>query len=382
MNEVTKGKKKREWRKGLFALIRPAVRLVARVFFGASTKVYRHIEGPYLVIGNHTYIADAMLMGAAFREPLHIVAASATLASSGWGRVVRFLADPIPVDKAGMDVKGIKRMLSEARAGHSIGLFPEGNITIDGSPLPFDRAVAKLAKQLRLKVVLYRIERGYLKKPKWAECKRKGRVCGSVTDVIEVDEVAALSVDELYERIRRGIDYDVVAAQKAAPVAFPAKRLAAGIERLLYYCPECGEKGDFQIEKDDFRCAHCGHMYHVDEYGFIENAPFDNTEDWNRWQLARVRKEEAVETFGVEGKLVHVGEKNVVGVGLLAATETGVGIGGRAAAYDEIEGVVLHDCNNLLLTVGGEEYRFVPDDRHANVMPLLTVIEDRIGKRQ
>ena len=365
---------KKEWRRVLFALLRPWVRLVARLWFGASTEVYKG-RGPYLVLANHSYIADAMLVGAAFREPLHIVAAAATLHSGAGGRLVAALADPIPVDKAGMDIKGLRRMLAEAKAGHSIGLFPEGNITIDGSPLPIDRSVAKLAKQLRLNVVLYRVEGGYFKHPKWAKTVRKGRVRGRVVDVISAEEAADATVEQLYARIMAGISYDAFDAPW--PDAWRGKRLAEGIERLLYYCPRCRVGAGFTAEGDAFVCRHCGAQYHIDALCRTD-GPYVDTAAWNAWQQEMALSEADTAGWATDGVLFEVDTHAEVARGALRIDDVGVHVGTFAMAYDTLNGAVLHDCNHLLLTCGGCQYRFVPDDWHANVLPTLYVIKARI----
>lgn len=369
---------KREWRKTFFACIRPLVRCTARVFFGASTKVYRHIQGPYVVLGNHSSVADAMLAGAAFVEPLHIVAASATIQGTKMGRVVNALAAPIAVDKTGMSIASIRTLLQEAKAGHSIGLYPEGNITTDGSMMPYDKSVSKLLKQLKLPVVLYRTQGGYLKKPKWAYYANRGRVIARVTRVLSADEVAQTDVDTLYHIVQQGIGYDAYQAQRLDPIAYKGKRKAPGIGRLLYLCPHCLQAGHFVAKGNEFCCANCHTRYTIDDYGFIAGGPFVDTIGWNRWQHERFAML-PYDEIGVEGALFDALSTHRVPVkGTLSVDNSAVSIGDWRQEYAAIRGVALHGANQLLLSVDKMQYRFVPSDKNANVLPLLATIKSKL----
>ena len=371
----------KEWQYYLFAAIRPLVRAVARCRFGATTRVYRDIKGPCLVLGNHTYIVDAMLMGAAFVPPLHFVSASVTVRNTAMGRLVARLAAPIPVNKACMDIGGLRRIMAEAKAGHSIGLYPEGNITIDGSPLPFDRSLAKLAKQLRLPVVLYRTTGGYLSKPKWAYHFRHGHVRGEVARALTAEEVAATSIDDLYAMFVDVLGVDAYAEQNRCRVAYKGRRKAEGIQRLLYYCPACHGVGNFVAKGDAFTCQACGHTYTYDDYGYIQNSPFATTVQWNAWQQSLYLQGD-VDTYRVAGHLFDCDHpREDCYEGTLALCADALCIGDKSIALDALDGIVLHDANQLLLSVGKTQYRFVPDDANANVLPLLYVIQHRKGQR-
>ena len=371
--------KKREWRKGLFAFLRPAIRLVARVFFGASTEVYREVKGPYLVIGNHTCVADAMLVCVAFREPLHIVASAATMNKGAAGRLLRAVGDPILIKKTAMDLQAIRRMLGEAKAGHSIALFPEGTITIDGSPSPVDISVAKLAKQLKLPIALYRIEGGYFRKPKWAKHQRRNRVYGKLVEMIPAEEAATMPIEELYARIMAVVGYNPYEQPFDIPTP-PAKRMAEGAERLLYYCPKCIGKGDFVPKGNTFRCSNCGAEYTIDEQCRFDAGP-KNTSDWNKWQTRLAEERADKEDFAVEGALWDILQNTVVETGTLAATAEGVTMGGRTIAYAQIDGVALYGHNQILLTADGVDYRFVPTAESANVITLIAAIRHRKEKK-
>ena len=378
---IIMAKQGREWRKYLFAAIRPVVRAVARCRYGAGTRVYRDIKGPCIVLGNHSYIVDAMLMGAAFVPPLHFVAASVSLQPTPLGRLVSFLAAPIPVNKACMDIGGLRRIMSEAKAGHSIGLYPEGNITIDGSPLPFDRSIAKLVKQLKLPLVLYRTTGGYFSKPKWALHYRRGKVVGAVERVMTAEEVAATDIDALYAIIVQALDVDAYQQQQQCRVPYKGRRKAEGIGRLLYYCPCCNQAGRFVEKGDTFRCQACGHVFTYDDYGYIADSPYPTTVQWNRWQQQLFLQNDP-SNYSVAGKLYDCTQpKKPQYIGQLGIDDAKLCIGDKSFDLAKLDGAVLHDANHLLLTENNQLYRFVPDEVGANVLPLLAVIHSRMRRK-
>ncbi len=376
---------RREWRKILFAVLRPPLRVIARVFWGAKTEVRRDIRGPYVVLGNHSYLIDALMMGITFVEPLHFVAASATIRSSRWGRVLRALTGIIEIDKSGMDVRSVRRMIKEVKLGHSIGLYPEGNTTIDGSMLPIGIATAKLIKKLECKVVLFRTVHGYDKKPKWAWRYCRGTVQGDVVRVIEAEELADMSAERLLDEIVKGLHCDAAEERRRNPVAYVGKRKAEGIERLLYRCPECGEVGQFASAGTRFWCKACGHNYGIEADGRLWGSRFDNTADWNKWQLQKEKERLALLSaqdmwYAVPGTLWDCQEKRSVNTGVLRMWKDRLEIGARCVPYDELRGCVLHGCNGILWTQNDRQFRFVPNDMHANVIPLVTALEGQLRK--
>lgn len=378
-------KGKREWRKVLFAVLRPLLRVIARVGWGAKTEVRRDIRGPYVVLGNHSYLIDALIMGITFVEPLHFVAASATTRSSRWGRLVRNLAGVIEIDKSGMDVRSVRRVIKEVKQGHSIGLYPEGNTTIDGSMLPIEPATAKLIKKLECKVVLFRTAHGYEKKPKWAFRYCRGTVRGDVVRVIEAEELATMSVGRLLDEIAKGLHYDAAEERRHAPVAYAGKHKAEGIERLLYRCSACGAAGEIQSAGTRFWCNACGHTYAIEADGRLVGSRFDNTADWNQWQLAEEKERRALlpldePWYAVPGTLWDDEGNSPINEGVLRLWADRLEIGARRVAYTALRGCVLHGCNGLLWTQGERQFRFVPKDVHANVIPVEAALKEQLRK--
>ena len=63
-------------------------------------------------------------------------------------------------------------------------------------------SIAKLVKALKLPVALYRIDGGYGVQPRWSNAIRKGTIKAGVCRVIEPEEAAGYTDEELYRQIK------------------------------------------------------------------------------------------------------------------------------------------------------------------------------------
>ncbi len=162
-----------------------------------------------------------------------------------------------------------------------MGIFPEGNRTLTGKQWHMTEAVAKFVKLSRVPLVLYNIEGGYGSDPRWGVAKRKGKMRGYVKRVVQPDEYANMSNEELFKLICDTLTvYDVDSGVK-----FASKKRAENIERVLYMCPHCGKISAIKSHKAEFKCGACGkqwqfgqdlHIYGDDRFGEIA--------DWYNWE--------------------------------------------------------------------------------------------------
>ncbi|MBR6351735.1 MAG: 1-acyl-sn-glycerol-3-phosphate acyltransferase [Firmicutes bacterium] len=87
----------------------------------------RSIEGPVIVIPNHSCAWDPLLMASAFKNrQMYFVASEHLLRTRFWGPIINFLVAPIPRKKASSGSSAVIAMLRHIKAGHSICLFAEG----------------------------------------------------------------------------------------------------------------------------------------------------------------------------------------------------------------------------------------------------------------
>ena len=207
----------------------------------------------YLILLNHQTPFDQFFVGASFRGPLYYMATE-DIFSMGWvSKLIRWAVAPIPIRKQTTDIQAVMNCIKVAREGGSIAIAPEGNRTYSGKTEYMNPAIAPLARKLGLPILLYRIEGGYGAEPRWSDVIRKGKMHSYVSRVIEPEEAAAMTNDELYEAIRDGLYINEAVADRE----FHHKKAAEYLERCIYICPHCGISR-FESHGDTLTCLGCG----------------------------------------------------------------------------------------------------------------------------
>ncbi len=238
---------------------------------------------PYLILYNHQTAFDQFFVGISFGKAIYYLATE-DIFSLGWlSSLLRFLVAPIPIKKQTMDIRAIKNCLQIAKEGGSISLAPEGNRTYSGKTEYMSPTIAPLARKLGLPIALYRIEGGYGTQPRWSDVIRKGKMRAYVSRVIEPEEYALLSDDELFAKIRE----ELYVNEANISGRFLHSRLAEYIERLLYVCPYCG-LSVFESQGAHFRCTACNREIAYEESkelrGIDFDLPFRFVNDWYEYQ--------------------------------------------------------------------------------------------------
>lgn len=234
----------------------------------------------YLILLNHQTPFDQFFVGASFRGPIYYMATE-DIFSMGWiSKVIRWIVAPIPIKKQTTDVGAVMNCIKVIREGGSIAIAPEGNRTYSGKTEYMNPAIAPLARKLGVPVLLYRIEGGYGAEPRWSDVIRKGKMHGYVARVIEPEEAAAMSNDELYAAIRDGLYVN----EAAADSQFRHKKLAEYLERCIYICPHCGISR-FESHGDTLTCLGCGKSArYLPTKEFEGDFGFRFVNDWYEYQ--------------------------------------------------------------------------------------------------
>ena len=173
-----------------------------RIKYGIEIERFRaQGDRAYLILMNHQTAFDQFFVGMAFKGPVYYVA-SEDLFSNGWiSSLLRWLVAPIPIKKQTSDISAVLNCVKVAKEGGTIAIAPEGNRCYSGRTGYMNPAIASLAKILKLPVALFRIEGGYGVHPRWSDVVRRGKMRAYVSRVIEPEELAKLSKQELLEQI-------------------------------------------------------------------------------------------------------------------------------------------------------------------------------------
>ncbi|MBO5363421.1 MAG: 1-acyl-sn-glycerol-3-phosphate acyltransferase [Clostridia bacterium] len=290
-----KNKKQKKWIKPRHRLARNLICLFlspySRIKYGLSIEPYREQKKgqPYLILFNHQTAFDQFFVGMAFKGPVYYVA-SEDIFSMGWiSKLIRFLVAPIPIKKQTTDVHAVMTCRRVAKEGGTIALAPEGNRTYSGKTEHMNPAVVGLIRLLKLPLILYKLEGGYGVHPRWSDHVRKGKMRAYVSRVVQPDEYASMSDEELLSLVQK----ELYVNEGTLNGTFKHKRLAEGLERAMYVCPDCGIT-KFKTNRDVIECCSCGkkvrYLPTKELVGVNGVFPFRFTTEWYDYQSDFVRR--------------------------------------------------------------------------------------------
>jgi len=240
---------------------------------------------PYVLLGNHTFMFDVVLVPLPLKKVPFIVASHNLFVKQPTKFLLSKIAHAIPKTKSASDIRTARELIGAVKRGYPICIFPEGNTTFTGETTYIEESTMKLIKKLNIDVVTVKVEGGYLSKPRWATSKRKNRQAKFTFRVtIPKEKLAELSVEEINKIINDELYHNDYDYQRTAMIPHKGKKLAEGIENILYICPECNSVSTIKAHGNTIECTNCKTKGQVNEYGFIEGFRFDNTVDWDRYQ--------------------------------------------------------------------------------------------------
>jgi len=197
--------------------------------------------------------------------------------------LIRWLVAPIPIKKQTTDISAVMTCLRVAREGASIAIAPEGNRTYSGKTEYMNPAIAGLARKMKLPIALFRIEGGYGVHPRWSDGIRKGKMRAFVSQVIGPEEYAAMSADDLAQKIAEGLQVD----ENVADGLYLSGKRAEYLERAIYVCPYCG-LSKFESHGNEVECTTCHRKIAYGEdkrlTGIGYDFPFPFVAEWYDYQ--------------------------------------------------------------------------------------------------
>lgn len=279
----------------VFKIVGPVLKTVLKRKFNLKTEKSK-LKPPYIVLANHTTDYDAFFVASSFKTHTYFVM-SDHVSSLKAGKLIKHLVSPIPITKSTVDAETVKNIFSILKQKGAVGIFPEGNKSFSGEPSKIKESTAKLVKKAHVPLVLYNIVGGYLSSPRWSKNKRKGEIRGFIREILTVDEIQAMTDTELYKKIVDGLNVNAYAEQEKEKVEFIGENKAENIEALLYYCPKCGAFNTIYGEGDNIKCSKCNLNATYNNYGYIENAPYERLDEWDKFQKEKLLNWD-LNTFG------------------------------------------------------------------------------------
>lgn len=248
-----------------YRTLRPACGLglwrVAR--FTASGVEHIPRTGPVVIITNHVALYDALHINYVARRPVIFLTSSALFNGSLRARFLQSMG-MIPKRKFTPDARAIRLMRAWVESGAAVGVFPEGERSWDGQPLPMVPGIGKLIRFLGAPVVTGRIHNGDRHWPRWAVNRRWGRVHAEFDAPVtfgrrdDPDAIAA----HILSRI-------TLSPEQVQRWPVRGRALAAGLSNLLFRCPACEAPEALREAQHQIHCTACGAAWRIDTAGLL-----------------------------------------------------------------------------------------------------------------
>ena len=259
--------------------------LDAKITVNKTDEVDFKRKEPYLMLANHTFLFDVVHVPMFFRIPPFIVASRTLFTKQPTKFLLNDIAHCIPKSKGTSDTRTARGLIGAVKKGYPVLIFPEGNTTFHGDTKHIEHSTFKLAKKLKVDIITCNVKGGYLSKPRWATGKRKNRRVELNYEIaIHKEDLPNLSVEQISKIINEKLYNDDYEYQKEKMIKRPGKKLAEGIENILYICPHCKSVNTLESKGNMIKCDNCNTEGSMDEYGLINGFKYNNPADWDKWQ--------------------------------------------------------------------------------------------------
>lgn len=349
----------------VFALLRWPVALFVLLKFNYRFGRAKNLPDSYIVLSNHVTDFDPLFVGLSFPKQMYFVASEHIARWKNAFKFIRFGFDPIMRYKGSVASSTVMEILRRVRAGNRVCIFAEGARSWDGLTNPILPSTGKMVKSARCALVTYKITGGYFASPMWSEGNgtRRGSVRGDIVNVYTAEQLAAMSVDEINEVIRRDLHEDAYARQLASPKKYKGKNLAVRMENLLFICPECGAVDSITSVGSTVSCTACSHSFSYDEYGMLSGSRFKTVLELSNWQKEKITKliEDGKE-FSVPNATLSTVSKHVetpITSGVARISAEAITCGDVSLPIADITELAMHGRHAVVFSAGKTYYELI-----------------------
>ena len=285
-------------------------RLIFRIKIRKSL-AYKKQSGAYLIVANHTSTFDMIsAIGIVYPKRQNFVVAENILYSNKLFACVLTKFGAILKKQFYSDfscVRGIKKYLD---AGIPVLICPEGKVSDDGVTKPIVSSTGKLVKWLGYPVVSFVSHGGSLLRPKWGHTFRRGKMVFDCDVTLSREEIANLDADAINDKLQQSLQNNDHIYQQENNLKFRGRKIAEGLENILYKCPKCGAEFEMQSKGNELHCTVCKNTAVYGEDGIIsakdsESKVFPRIDLWENYVRESLKEEVQNDDFRFEARVAQ-----------------------------------------------------------------------------
>ncbi|MDC7246151.1 MAG: hypothetical protein PQJ47_09620 [Sphaerochaetaceae bacterium] len=197
-------------------------------------------------------------------------------------------------------VKHIRHVVSKQK--DILALYPEARYSLIGTNAVLPLSLGKMAKLMKVPVVVLNMHGNYLNSPCWNLHERKNRISADMTLLFTEKDLAKSSVETINKKITEAFEYDEYRWQKDNHIHIDYPKRCEGLHKVLYMCPHCLSEYTITSKNDRLYCTHCHKSWQMDTLGQLHTVDpaedeseliteFSHVPDWYEAERAQVRKE-------------------------------------------------------------------------------------------
>lgn len=226
---------------------------------------------PFILLGNHSCFYDFLFAIKAMGPyPIRFVVAAKYFTSPFVASFLNFYG-AIPKKLADKDFDCMRTIRTSLKNGESVGIYPEGRVSMWGTTEYINASTAKLVKRLNCNLVLVQNLGGFFLNPPYGGGRKFGRTDTRIY-VYDKEQLATMSSDEIYQLIHRVLFVNQYDWYKEKRRKLVGREKVNKLPYLLYRCPDCNEIMTIGSKRNRLTCSKCGLA------GEVKNAHIQ----WNR----------------------------------------------------------------------------------------------------
>lgn len=245
------------------------------------------IKPPYLVFATHQGFSDYYI-GPLALFPHRAMYVSDMEGFAGFGNWLYRGLGCIPKRRYVSDVSVVKNIQYGLSKGQSVVIYPESRHSNVGTTAYIPKNLGKLAKMMKVPVVVLSAKGSYLANPFWdEEHTRKVPMEAQLQCICRAEKLQEISAKELQTRIEKHLQYDEYRYQQEKGFLVKEPNRGEGLHKALYQCISCKKEFGMQSEGSTLSCTCCGSSWKLSQDGWLvaeKDASKIHIPDWYEWQ--------------------------------------------------------------------------------------------------